>query len=186
MADQTVDLTNCDREPIHIPGLIQPHGVLLVLRDPSLEIIQVSGNTQDVIGHPPEDLLGKPLSQLLDDPQIQRIQQCLTEDFESINPLNLSIKHLKHSIDFDGIVHRRDGVVLLELEPKGTTGTPDFFDFYHQVKEPITRIQKAPTLLDESFQAIASGVLALEISKVHRNYILWFRPEGDSNRKLER
>ena len=24
-----VDLTNCDREPIHIPGSIQPHGALL-------------------------------------------------------------------------------------------------------------------------------------------------------------
>ncbi len=29
----------------------------------------------------------------------------------------------------------------------------------------------------ESFKAIASGVLALEISRVHHNYILWFRPE---------
>jgi len=27
--DTNVDLTNCDREPIHIPGSIQPHGVLL-------------------------------------------------------------------------------------------------------------------------------------------------------------
>ena len=28
---QTVDLTNCDREPIHIPGSIQPHGALLAV-----------------------------------------------------------------------------------------------------------------------------------------------------------
>ena len=26
---ETFDLTNCDREPIHIPGSIQPHGCLL-------------------------------------------------------------------------------------------------------------------------------------------------------------
>ncbi|WP_260446297.1 MULTISPECIES: hypothetical protein [unclassified Nostoc] len=39
MTDETIDLTNCDREPIHIPNLIQPHGVLLVLQDPTLEII---------------------------------------------------------------------------------------------------------------------------------------------------
>jgi hypothetical protein len=31
-----VDLTNCEREPIHIPGSIQPHGVLLVLKEPEL------------------------------------------------------------------------------------------------------------------------------------------------------
>jgi light-regulated signal transduction histidine kinase (bacteriophytochrome) len=28
--DPTLDLTACDREPIHIPGAIQPHGLLLV------------------------------------------------------------------------------------------------------------------------------------------------------------
>lgn len=143
----SIDLTNCDREPIHIPGLLQPHGVLLVLQS-SLEIIQVSRNTEAVIGRQPEELLGKPLSDLLDQAQIQRIQQCLSEDFESVNPLRLSINTLEGSIDCDGIVHRCDGVILLELEPKATTGKPDFFDFYHQVKEPITRIQKAPTLLD--------------------------------------
>ncbi len=26
-----VDITTCDREPIHIPGAIQPHGFLLAL-----------------------------------------------------------------------------------------------------------------------------------------------------------
>lgn len=30
---QTVDLTNCDKEPIHIPGSIQPHGALLALKE---------------------------------------------------------------------------------------------------------------------------------------------------------
>ena len=39
-----VDLTTCDREPIHIPGSIQPHGVLLVLTEPALTIAQVSEN----------------------------------------------------------------------------------------------------------------------------------------------
>ena len=31
MTDATVDLTACDREPIHIPGAIQPHGLMLVV-----------------------------------------------------------------------------------------------------------------------------------------------------------
>ena len=26
---ETLDLNNCDREPIHIPNSIQPHGILL-------------------------------------------------------------------------------------------------------------------------------------------------------------
>jgi light-regulated signal transduction histidine kinase (bacteriophytochrome) len=36
---------------------------------------------------------------------------------------------------------------LLELEPKAAEEKPDFFDFYHQSKGPITRIQKASTVL---------------------------------------
>lgn len=148
LSGETVDLTNCDKEPIHIPGLIQPHGVLLVLQDPCLQIIQVSSNTQEIIGHKPEKLLGKPLSDLLDAKQIKKIQQCLSEDFVSINPLKLSLKNIKKSIDFDGIVYRLDRVIILELEPKKAKGKTDFFDFYHQVKGTITRIQKAPTLLE--------------------------------------
>jgi two-component system, chemotaxis family, sensor kinase Cph1 len=149
MADLTsIDLTNCDREPIHIPGQIQPHGVLLVLQEPELTIIQVSSNTQAVMGRVPEALLGTPLSDLLNESQIQQIQQCLTADFERVNPLSLAIACPDQAIEFDGIVHRWDGMVLLELEPKASAEEPDFFDFYHQVKEPITRIQRAPTLLD--------------------------------------
>ncbi|MEH2135737.1 ATP-binding protein [Nostoc sp.] len=148
MTDKTIDLKNCDREPIHIPSLIQPHGVLLVLQDPTLEIIQVSSNTQEVIGRQPEELLGKPLSDLLDAKQIKLIQQCLAEDFESINPLNLSIKCLNKSIHFDGIVHRLDTTIILELEQTKARGQTGFFDFYQQVRGTITQIQKAPTLLE--------------------------------------
>ncbi len=143
-----LDLTNCDREPIHIPGQVQPHGVLLVLREGDLEILQTSCNTEAAIGYLPEDLLGKPLSKLFRAKQIQQIQQCLTEDFESTNPLDLSIQRSERSLVFDGIVHRRDGVVLLELEPKQAKEKTDFFDFYRQVKGPITRIQKSLTLRD--------------------------------------
>ena len=33
-----VDPTDCDREPIHIPGTVQPHGVLFVLDEPALNL----------------------------------------------------------------------------------------------------------------------------------------------------
>ncbi|MBN3890401.1 MAG: GAF domain-containing protein [Nostoc sp. JL31] len=148
MTDEIIDLTNCDREPIHIPSLIQRHGVLLVLQDPTLEILQVSSNIQKVVGRQPDELLGKPLSDLLDIKHIQLIQQCLAEDFESVNPLNLSIKHQNKSIYFDGIVHHLDNIIILELEPKKAKDKTGFFDFYQQVRGTITRIQKAPTLLE--------------------------------------
>jgi light-regulated signal transduction histidine kinase (bacteriophytochrome) len=50
---------NCDREPIHVPGCIQPHGVLIVLRPGDLAIMQVTQNSAQWLGIAPEDLLGQ-------------------------------------------------------------------------------------------------------------------------------
>ena len=57
-----VDLTDCDREPIHIPGTIQPYGVLFVLAEPALTVAQVSENVGDHLPWRVEDVLGQPLS----------------------------------------------------------------------------------------------------------------------------
>lgn len=142
----TVDLTNCDREPIQIPGLIQPHGVLLVLKADTLEIIQVSRNIDEFLGYLPQDLLGQPLSTLFNSEQVNTIRRCLSGDFESMNPLSLSIQGSDECLQFDGIVQRSEEVVLLELEPQQARGKTDFFDFYQQTQRTITRIQKATTL----------------------------------------
>lgn len=107
MIEPTVDLTNCDKEPIHIPGLIQPHGVLLVLKEPTLEIIQVSNNTSQLLGHQPQDLLGRSLSDLLDAKQIAAIWQCLSEYFENVNPLNISINFDSSGVASDWTGFRR-------------------------------------------------------------------------------
>jgi two-component system, chemotaxis family, sensor kinase Cph1 len=37
---QVIDLTDCDREPIHMPSAIQPHGTLLVVDPASERLIQ--------------------------------------------------------------------------------------------------------------------------------------------------
>ena len=37
-AAPAIDLSTCDREPIHMPGSIQPHGFLLTLSD-NLEVL---------------------------------------------------------------------------------------------------------------------------------------------------
>ncbi|MGE0222671.1 MAG: ATP-binding protein [Acetobacteraceae bacterium] len=62
-----VDLTNCDSEPIHIPGTIQPHGILFALSVPDLRVIAVSANVAEHVGRGPEDLLGVPFAALVDE-----------------------------------------------------------------------------------------------------------------------
>lgn len=60
-----VDLTSCDQEPIHIPGAIQPHGVLIALDEPNLRIVRVSANTVDHGMPTPASLLGQGLDTVL-------------------------------------------------------------------------------------------------------------------------
>ncbi len=62
---QTIDLTTCDREPIHVLGAIQPFGFLLAVSADWI-VTRASANVADPLGHAAEDLLGLPLDAILD------------------------------------------------------------------------------------------------------------------------
>ena len=141
-----VDLNNCDREPIHIPNLIQPHGVLLVVAEENYQIVQVSLNTDEMLGIEPKKLLNKPLRELLGKEQITAVQRCLSEDFNHVNPLPIKIDRDGSNLNFDGIVHRNGEIVIVELEPSAPSQEVDFFNFYKLVKSPVNKIQNTRTL----------------------------------------
>jgi light-regulated signal transduction histidine kinase (bacteriophytochrome) len=44
------DLTNCERELIHLAGSVQPFGVLLTLQGPRFTLVQASTNTASLLG----------------------------------------------------------------------------------------------------------------------------------------
>src|SRR5271156_3028443 len=71
------DLSNCEREQIHLAGSIQPHGALLLVTEPELSIVQASNNAPHLLGLP-DSVVGRPmaeisveLARLLDDYQRQ-------------------------------------------------------------------------------------------------------------------
>ena len=64
MTKFSVDLTNCDKEPIHIPGKIQSHGFLVAVDKNSSTITYLSENTGDFLKEPARSLLNKPLSEI--------------------------------------------------------------------------------------------------------------------------
>ncbi|MGD1853770.1 MAG: ATP-binding protein [Leptolyngbyaceae cyanobacterium] len=145
---ENADLTNCDREPIHIPNAIQPHGVLLALSQPDWLITQVSQNTEIYLGRTPDTLLGQPLSTLLTDAQIRQLHSTLQEDFESVNPLRLELTVEGHQQLFSAIVHKTNQTIILELETEETSAAVSFFDFYSLVKRPVSRLQRTQTLAE--------------------------------------
>lgn len=159
-ATKNVNLTNCDREAIHIPGFIQPHGILLVLQEPELTILQVSKNTFDFLGIYPEDLLGKELISLIGSEEIAKIKECLSADFENVNPLQISITNQHETFLFEGIAHRTAESVILELEPNKSNQSPNFNTFYQIVKATIDRMRNALTLQD------LCQIIAKEVRKI--------------------
>ncbi|HEY9703968.1 MAG TPA: GAF domain-containing protein, partial [Allocoleopsis sp.] len=153
---QTVNLTNCDREQIHIPGSIQPHGVLIVLDKESLKIIQVSYNSQNFLGYTHSELITKSLTELLGEAQSQLIESCLNKDFNTINPVKLSLNQLF----FNGIIHAINNYIILELEPIDSLDKNDFFNFYQMTKGIITQIQYTANL-NELCQVIVTKIREL-------------------------
>ncbi|WP_084386889.1 sensor histidine kinase [Anabaena sp. CA = ATCC 33047] len=157
----TVDVSNCNKEPIHIPGHIQPHGVLFALEKSELTILQVSNNSWEIFGIHPEDLLNKSLDLLLDAEQINLFKECLDqEDLPIINPIEFSIKIGETIVNFDAIIHRSNGLLILELEPNLSDKNNAFFKFYHLVKLAMLRIQGATNVNE------LSQILAKEIKKM--------------------
>ncbi|MDJ0635362.1 MAG: ATP-binding protein [Xenococcaceae cyanobacterium MO_188.B29] len=172
---QNANLTNCDREPIHIPNLIQPHGLLLAVSADEYRILQVSLNTNEMLGIEAEELLGKSLGEFLGEEQLAAIQGCLTEDFDNINPLPIKIENNGRTLSFDGIVHRNREIVIVELEPSQPSEAVDFFNFYKLVKSPVNKLQNTETL-DELCSAIASEVK--RITGFDRVMVYRFDDEG--------
>ncbi|MEI6043575.1 MAG: ATP-binding protein [Chloroflexota bacterium] len=160
-SNQLIDLTNCEREPIHIPGSIQSYGLLLVLKMPELTIIQVSSNTLALLGLPPEQLLNQPLELLLEETDIHYLRHCLQNFKLERNPLQIFTIKIKGSAqNFYGIVHLIEGVVVLELELVKLIQTTTTPGLYSQVKATLSQLRVTLTVR-EFCQSIAEEVQRL-------------------------
>ena len=180
-----VDVTNYNCEAIHIPGYIQPHGVLFALHEPALTIVQVSENTNECLGITPEQLLNQPLSCLLSENEIRSVRQCLAGDFNYVNPLRIELNTPHGKIVAHSIVHRVDAIMILEIEfgpnALGQANLSEgddltYFDFYRQVKAPIEALQKA-TNFDELCNQLVTNVR--HIIGFDRVMLYRFDPSGD-------
>jgi diguanylate cyclase (GGDEF)-like protein len=111
------DLTVCDREPIHAPGHIQPHGLLIATAPGSLRITHLSANFEASVGLPASDFLGAELETLLGRPATTQILQSLASDsYAPSNVLNLTLP-IPLRPRRKALAHRHLGRIVVELEP---------------------------------------------------------------------
>ncbi|MEG3084542.1 histidine kinase dimerization/phosphoacceptor domain -containing protein [Sphingomonas sp. PB2P12] len=106
--DSGLNLTACDREQIHIPGSIQPHGLLLVADAVSLTIVAGAG---DIEGRLAAEWLGADLSQLTG----HAVQA------DDVPPGGLVGTPIMGNRErFEVTIHRSGDYLLAELEPVDT------------------------------------------------------------------
>ena len=148
-----VDLSQCEREPIHLLGGIQPHGVLLAFREPDLTLALVSANTEALLGRSPQALMGRPLSEVLSATSLAALTEALARPtMDGVVRIEVA------GWPFSGLVHRSDGLVVLELEPEAAQGPreEDALAAVYQLLSPLTRVRGPQGLLQGAADAVRS------------------------------
>jgi light-regulated signal transduction histidine kinase (bacteriophytochrome) len=168
-------LAACDLEPIHIPGAIQPHGVLLILDRAGLIVEQVAGDTAALLGVQPARALGLPLFALLDADVERFVERHLgtpgTIDWPIIA---LGVRARSGAAPLDLTFSADARVVMVELEP--ARRVQDAADAaIVQLKQLIAALYQARTL-EESLAASATTLRAC--TGFDRAMVYRFLPDG--------
>jgi chemotaxis family two-component system sensor kinase Cph1 len=147
-----VNLKNCDQEPIHIPGSIQPHGFLLGLNKQTCEVLFCSGNSEDFTGLTYTQLLGKPVSEIFGEAFAAELKECselaigVTKTFK--------VPFAGEELEF--VVHQNDAHFIIECEAYENTPAQknDFFD----LSKEFLRYMEDTHSLKELCGLVADGI----------------------------
>ncbi|WP_137159808.1 SpoIIE family protein phosphatase [Blastococcus sp. CCUG 61487] len=134
-------------EPIAIPGAVQPHGVLLAVSEPGLDVVVASANAEALFGRPV-----RALGELLDDDAAARVREGLAGDLAEINPVRLTVA----GTEVDLVLHRRDGLLLTEWEP--VAGAEQAGAAWHRRLPSVLQRLSAATTLEELGATLARDV----------------------------
>lgn len=117
-----VDLTNCDREPIQVPGSIQPHGCLLACDPSGTAVLRHSANAPQMLGLP-ADVNGMRLDEALGAEVAHTLRNAIATSSDPARPALRHDVQLVSGQRFDVSIHAYDSAAILEFEP--LTGDSD-------------------------------------------------------------
>jgi light-regulated signal transduction histidine kinase (bacteriophytochrome) len=163
------DLSDCEREQIHLPESIQPHGALLVLRGPKLKVVKASSNLNVVTGID-ADALGRPFADY-DAPLAETILSLLKEEGLESMPQSLRSASGRSPYHFDVAVHRLEsGDAIVELEP--VRPGADLTGFIEQSFQSILSTLTLRDLCDETARVFK------KLTGYDRVMVYRFDPDG--------
>ncbi|WP_419829080.1 histidine kinase dimerization/phosphoacceptor domain -containing protein [Methylobacterium sp.] len=155
---EPVDASHCEREPIHIPGSIQPNAVMIAADAGTLQVLAYSANVDEIVDPVDPPLAGRPLEEVLPRDFVAAVRArlsagTLSDGLSVRRRLTLTGRAAPYYV----VAHAHAGrvIVELELEPESA----DDFPTASQVDTELAvgRLREADTLAE------AARIAALEI-----------------------
>ncbi len=141
-------LTDCDREPIHIPGSIQPHGCLIAFDPETQKVLQWAGDLKRFLGFDRGDPAGMTLAGLLGPAATQRLEDAI----RARAPQSTTLKNYAVEIEtpagsIDAIVHPDGPVLVIEFE-RAKRGGGGMHSTLFTVQNMLAEVNATYTLAD--------------------------------------
>jgi two-component system, chemotaxis family, sensor kinase Cph1 len=133
----SIDVSECEREPIHVPGAIQPHGVLLVSDIGAFRILQVAGDTDRILGHSIGTIRNHTIAEVLGSHAATLVASAQVTS-QPVYLGSIAVAGAKLCLT----AHDRDGVRILEIEPSSPLP--------QSTAEVLAQVRKTAALFDRA------------------------------------
>jgi light-regulated signal transduction histidine kinase (bacteriophytochrome) len=143
-----LDLTACEREPIHVPGSIQPHGLLVAISSADRRITRASANIETVLGLPPPAIIGRTLEEAV--PLLGSLLKRESRDMPEEPGIRflrtLAVDTLQGEREFDVVTYAPSDEIVLELEAVASRAADGFEGLYPTLRRFVERLDGAATV----------------------------------------
>lgn len=145
-------LAECEREPIHIPGSIQSHGVLLAC-DPASHIVNwISSNCTEYLGLTAEAALGGTIESAVGRRLADAIRAGAVRGRRRHNPIRVDDLPGRRDYAAEAVFHTYGGRLIVELEAFVAGGVQT--DHMHDAIDPYLDILNQPIAASRSCESI--------------------------------
>jgi two-component system, chemotaxis family, sensor kinase Cph1 len=156
MPEPLPNLGECAREPIQFAGAIEPHGLLLALGTPGLEIVHISVNALIHLGVAPEALLGMRLGDILTPADADRLASGTFK--EGKRRYVAGVRSPFSPTVFDVLVHKHGNLLMVEMEPRSKETEPgNVFEIYSTLTDALSALD-GPSGLSDLCQRITTSI----------------------------
>ena len=150
-------LDNCDQEPIHIPGSVQPFGALLATPLDLSEIEFASANLQQLTGKAPGDVLGQSLTQVLGPDVAHDVRNVLSVSTAATQRERAS-SCVIDGHELDVFVHRNpNDQAVIELEKTAAQVTPGAVSPIDKMRRLLAKASEQTTI-DQMLKVCVHGL----------------------------